>query len=187
MAIGAASGAVAGSIGDVYAAGVDADFLSDVSAALSPGKCAVVADVSEEWVTPVDTTMEKMGGVVFRTAKKDVLDDEMRREVASLQQEIDQLKAEDARARADRKAKLQAKIDNLDAKLQKKLEQAKQRLAQIKSDTDAKVQALHKKAAKARGDAKAAIEARIARIREEYERAESKLKNLATPQVKRAG
>ena len=69
--IGAAAGAMAGSFGDVYRAGVDEDFLDDVSTALIPGKCAVVADVSEEWVTPVDTRMEALGGVVFRTAKKE--------------------------------------------------------------------------------------------------------------------
>jgi uncharacterized membrane protein len=187
LAVGALAGTAAGSIGDVYSAGVDAEFLDDVSAALSPGRTAVVADVSEEWVTPVDTTMEKIGGVVFRTAKQDVQDDQKAREVASLRAEMDQLKAEHAQARADRKAKLQARIDNLNARLQKKLEQAKQRSEQIKRETDAKVQALQKKAATARGDVKTAIDARIARIREQSEHAAAKLKNLTAPQVRKAG
>jgi uncharacterized membrane protein len=186
-AVGATAGAMAGSIGDVYAAGVDTDFLDDVAATLTPGKCAVVADVSEEWVTPVDTRMEALGGVVFRTARKDVQDDQRARDVASLREEIEQLKAEHAQARADHKAKLQAKIDNLNAKLQHKLEQAKQRSEQIKSEADAKVQALQKKVARAQGDAKAAMDARMTRIREEYEQAASKLRSLTAPQVKRAG
>lgn len=186
--IGAAAGTMAGNIGDLYAAGVDEDFLNDVSAALEPGKCAVVADVSEEWVTPVDTRMEALGGAVFRTAKKNVQDDQRTRDVAALREEVEQLKAEHARARADDKAKLQAKIDNLNAKLRHKLEQAKQRLEQIKSETDAKVQALQKKAAKAQGDAKAAMDARVAGIRDEYEQAASKLRNLLKDQqVKKAG
>ena len=109
--IGAAAGAMAGSIGDVYAAGVDADFLDDVSAALIPGKCAVVADVSEEWVTPVDARMEALGGVVFRTTRKHVQDDQRARDVAALRAEIDELKTEHAQARAEHKAKLQARID----------------------------------------------------------------------------
>jgi DNA repair exonuclease SbcCD ATPase subunit len=107
--------------------------------------------------------------------------------VAALREEIEQLKAEHAQARADQKAKLQAKIDNLNAKLQHKLEQAKQRSEQIKSETEAKVQALQKKAAKAQGDARAAMDARVARIREEYEQAASKLRTLTASQVKRAG
>ena len=169
VGMGAAAGAMAGSIGDLYTAGVDADFLHGVSAALAPGKCAVVAEISEEWVTPVDTRMEALNGVVFRTAKQNVEDDQRTRDVAALREEIEQLKAEQAQARADRKAKLQAQIDNLNAKLQYKLDQAKERSERIKSETETKVQALQKKAAKVQGDAKAAINARVARIREEYE------------------
>src|SRR5215813_8611959 len=127
VTLGAVAGSAAGSISDLYAAGVDADFLHDVSAALSPGRCAVVADVSEEWVTPVDSGMEALGGVVFRTARKNVEDYQRTLGMAALRQEIEQLKAEHAQARAEQKAKLQAKIDNLNTKLQEKLEQAKQR------------------------------------------------------------
>jgi len=107
------AGTSAGSIAHLYAAGVDEEFLADVSKALGPGRCAVIADVSEEWVTPVDTTMEKIAGVVLRTPKQDVKDDQRAKGVAALQAEIEQLKTEHAEARADRKAKLQAKIDNL--------------------------------------------------------------------------
>lgn len=187
VGIGAVAGTIAGSIGDVYAAGVDADFLNDVSAALLPGRCAVVADVSEEWVTPVDTRMEPLGGVVFRMARKDVQDDQRAREVASLRQEIDELKTEQARARADHKSSLQGKIDKLNTRLQNKLEQAKQRSEQIKRETEAKVQALQQKAAKAQGDAKAAMDARITHLREEYEQVASNLKSLTAPQARRAG
>jgi uncharacterized membrane protein len=187
VAVGAAAGTIAGSVGDVYAAGVDADFLNDVTAALTPGKCAVVADVSEEWVTPVDTKMEPLGGVVFRMARKDVQDDQRARDMASLKEEMDELKAEHARARADHKDRLQAKIDNLNVKLQTKLEQAKQRSEQIKRETEAKVQGLQKKAAKAQGETKAAMNARVTQIQEEYEQAASKLKSLTAPKVRRAG
>jgi len=166
---------------------VGADFLDDVSAELVAGKCALVADVSEEWVTPVDTRMEALGGVVFRTARRNVQDDQRTRDVAALREEIDQLKAEHARARADQKAKLEAQIDNLNAKLQHKLDQAKKRSERIKSETETKVEALQKKAAKLHGDAKAAMDARVARIRQEYEQAASKLRNLTAQQAKRAG
>jgi uncharacterized membrane protein len=186
-ALGAAAGSAAGGISDLYAAGVDADFLDDVSATLRPGKCAVVADLSEEWVTPVDTRMETLGGIVFRTARENVEDYQRTQSIEALREEIEQLRAEHARARADQKAKLQAKIDNINIKMQRKLERARQRSEQIKSETDAKVAALQKKAAKSQGDAKAAMEARVARIREEYELAASKLRNITGPQVRRAG
>jgi uncharacterized membrane protein len=184
--IGAVAGALAGSIGDLYVAGVNADFLDDVSAALTPGKCAVVADISEEWVTPADSRMEAVGGVVFRTPKTTVEDDQRARDVAELKEEIAQLNAEHAQARAERKAKLQARIDALNAKLQEKLDQAKQRSEQIKGETEAKVQALQKRAAKAQGDARQAFDARVAQIPGEYEERSRRLKGLAAEQLKKA-
>ena len=186
VGVGAVTGLLAGSIGDLHVAGVDAEFIDDVSATLTPGKCAVIADISEEWVTPVDTRMEPLGGATLRTARKVVEDNQRARDLAMLRAEIDQLKAEHARARADHKAKLQAKIDKLNAKLQAKLDQAKQRSEQIKSETEAKVQALQKKVAKAQGDVKATLDARAKRIREEYEESEAKLKHSLAGQLKKA-
>jgi len=125
--VGAAAGALAGSIGDLHVAGVGAEFLDQVTAALAPGKCAVLADISEEWVTPIDARMEQLGGVVFRTPRKSFEDEQRAKEVAVLRAEIDELKAEHARSRADRKAKIQALIDKLAAKLQGKFDEAKLR------------------------------------------------------------
>jgi hypothetical protein len=173
-------------LGDVYAAGVNTDFGTDVGAALTPGKFAVVADVSEEWVTPVDSAMEAAGGIVFRSLRSTVEDDQRARDVAELKEEIARLKAEHAQARAEHKAKLQARIDALNAKLQEKLDQAKQRSEQIKGETEAKVQALQQKAAKAQGDAKKAIDARIAQLRGEYEERSRRLKGLAAEQFRKA-
>jgi uncharacterized membrane protein len=184
--IGALAGALGGSIGDLYAAGVNADFLDDVSAALTPGKCAVVADVSEEWVTPVDSTIEPLGGVVFRSLRSSVEEDQRSRDVAELKEEIAQARAEHAEARAERKAKLQARIEALNARLQEKLDQAKKRSEQIKAETEAKLQALQQRAAQARGDAKEAFDSRIAQIRADYEERSNRLKEIAAQQMKKA-
>jgi len=186
LGIGAAAGALAGSLGDLSAAGVDAEFLDDTAAALTPGKCAVIADISEEWITPVDTRMEALGGAVVRSARTRVEDEQRARDVAALRAEIDQLKAEHARAQANRKAKLQAKIDLLNTKLQAKLDQAKQRADELKSETEAKVRALQNKAAKAQGDIKATLDARAKHIREEYEQSVAKQKNLLAGQLRAA-
>ena len=188
LGIGAIAGTLAGSIGDLYVAGVNADFLDDVSAVLMPGKCAVVADVSEEWVKPRWTPdrREAVGGVVFRSLRTTVEDDQRARDVTEIKEEITQLKAEHAQARADRKAKLQARIDGLNAKLQEKLDQAKRRSEQIKSETEAKVQALQKRAAKAQGHAKEAFNTRVTQIRGEYEDRSKRLKDLAADQLRKA-
>ena len=172
FAVGAGTGALLGLIGDVYTSEVDSDFLSDISTALSPGKYAVVADVDEDWVTPVDTRMETLGGVVLRMLKSDAKGERRAREAAARRAELDQLKAEHAKAHADRKAKLQAKIDQLRARLEKRLEQDQARAKQAAEAMQIKVQALQKKAATEKGDAKAATEARIARLREDYQRSQ---------------
>ena len=179
VGVGMLTGTMVGSLSDLYVAGVDADFLNEVSAVLTPGRHAVVADVSEEWVTPVDTRMEALGGFVFRTTRQTFEQEQRARDAAELRAEIAQLQAEHAHAKAERKAKLQAKIDQLNAKLQTKLQQAKQRSEQIKNETDAKVQALQKKAMKAHGDAKTAIDARLTEIKKQYEQWVSRVKSMA--------
>ena len=178
LAAGALAGTMVGSLADLMVAGVGSDFLAEVSNVLTPGKYAIVADISEEWVTPVDTRMEALNGFVFRTAKQSFEEAQRAREVAELRAEIDQLKAEDARVRAEHKAKLQAKIDQLNTRLQAKLQQARQRSEQIKSETDAKVAALQRKAAKAQGDAKAVINARLVETRKQYEQWVEKAKSM---------
>ena len=165
---GAAAGAFAGLIWELYAIGVDQDFFSDVATALTPGKCAIVAEVDEEWVTPLDTLMEGLGGVVYRTPKPSVQADHWKRETANIKTQLEQLKIELTQARADRKANLQAQIENLNKRMNGKLAQAQTRSQQAAREYQAKVDALHQKADKEKGDAKAALEARIAKLRQDY-------------------
>lgn len=185
LAIGAGAGSILGVSGDLYTSGVNADFVDEVSAILRPGKFAVVADISEEWVTPLDVKMENLGGLVIRTAKSSVEEEQMEGDIAALDAEIAQLKNEMKSARDERKAKLQAKIDKLKQKRQKKTEQAKQRLEQIKKEHDAKVEALKEKAAKARSETKVAIEARVTEINKNHQRTLTKWKNLEAERLEK--
>lgn len=185
-AVGAAAGATAGMVGDLYTAGVNEDFVSSVVPALASGKFAVLADISEEWVTPLDTQMEALGGSVFRTSRESFEEEQRAREAAALKAEIEQLKAEHARAQADRKAKIQAKIDQLNSQLQQKLTQAQQRSEQIRHETEAKVLALEQRADKARGEAKAAFDGRIREIREAYDQSVARTKSIAAQQLRNA-
>ena len=173
LALGAVAGTIAGSIGDMNRAGVNADFLKEVSAKLTPGKWAIVSDVSEDWITtPVDTRMEALGGTVFRAARENVEHEQYTKDVAAIKADITQLKAEQAKSRANQKVKLQLKIDNLNEKLRTKLEAAKLRSMEQKKEAKAKVEALEKKAANAKGEAKAKIKTRIYEIEEKYKRDE---------------
>jgi len=184
--IGAAVGGSVGFVSDLYVAGVDEQLLADVATSLTPGKFAVVADLSEEWVTPVDARMEALGGVVFRQPKQQFEEERRARDIAAMREEIDQLKTEDEKAAVERKAKIQARINELNQKLQQKVDQAKLRSEQLKNETDAKVQALEGKAKAARREAKAAIEARIAELKKRYEQAETTLRTATAKQLRKA-
>lgn len=183
--IGAAAGGLAGGIGDLYVAGVDDEFVAEVSAKLTPGKYAVLADVSEEWVTPVDTQMERFGGTVFRTPKKSVEEAERRsRKVAKLREQIDALNAEQARAQGEYKAKLQVRIDKLNAQMGAQLNELRQRSEQIRSETEAKVRALQKKAEGAPADVKATIDAEVKQIRGDYDETDAKMRHALAEKLR---
>jgi uncharacterized membrane protein len=147
VAIGALAGMVAGSTADLNNARIGDDFIDDVAKKLTPTKFAMVAEIQENWTTPVDSRMEAIGGTVFRralSAVKDMVDDE---DTAAMKADLAQLKAEHAKARADWKGKLQEKINQLDTKIQARLEKAKERRQAAEQRAKAKAEILKTKAA----------------------------------------
>jgi uncharacterized membrane protein len=147
LAIGASVGVLTGAGFDLNNARVDGDFIDDVSKFLTPGRVAVIADIDEDWTTPVDTRMEAIGGTVFRRALSEVKDQIHDENVAAMKADMAQLKAEHAKAHAERKAKLQEKINQLDSKIQTQLQKAKERREAAERQAQAKVQVLKAKAA----------------------------------------
>ena len=170
VTLGAEAKTFGGMLYDLAKVGVGEDFLGEVGQHLQPGKVAVVAEMWEEWVMPVDTHMEAAGGVVFRRARADVLDSEIAREAAALKAEIDDLKAEYARADREAKAKLQARISKAKASLQATMNRARAASEATKQEMDAKINSLKEQAARAQADTKIKLEARIAGVRSEYKR-----------------
>jgi hypothetical protein len=146
MALGAASGLGAGAAADLHNARISGDFVDDVSKSLQPRRVALVAEVEEDLITPVDTRMEAIGGTVFRRALSDVEDTVDDEDIAAIKADIAQMKAEHAQARADRKAKIQEKIDQLNAKLQVQLQKAKEQRQAAERDAQLKLEALKAKA-----------------------------------------
>ena len=150
---GATAGMAAGSTIDLNNTRVGADFIDDVQKRLVPPNVALVAEVDEEWTTPLDTRMEAIGGTVFRRALSEVaetMDDE---DVAAMKADLAQLKAERAKAQADRKAKLEEKINQLDSKIQAQLQAAKERHDATKRKAQAKAQLLKVRSDAARSKA----------------------------------
>jgi uncharacterized membrane protein len=154
LAIGATAGFVAGGAADLDNARVGADFIDDVEQELRPNRFALVAEIQEDWTTPVDSRMEALGGKVYRRALSEVKQTVDDKDVAAMKADLAQLKAERAKAHAERKAKLQEKINQLDSKIQAWLEKAKERRQAAERQAKAKVEILKAKAAVMKAKAK---------------------------------
>jgi uncharacterized membrane protein len=153
LAIGAGTGVLAGTAVDLNDVRIGEDFLDDVTKSLTPNKVAVVAEIDEDWTTPVDSRMEASGGTVFRRALSDVKQTIHDENVAAMKADLAQMKAEQAKAHADRKAKLQEKVNQLDSKIQVQLQKAEERRDTAERQAQAKVQVLKAKAAAAKAKA----------------------------------
>lgn len=146
LLIGAAAGLTGGAFFDLHNLRIGGDFLDDVAKALTPNKSAVIAQVDEDWTTPVDTRMEAIGGTVYRRALSEVTDTVNQEEMAAMKADLAQYKAEVAKERADRKAKIQAKVDQLEAKIQAHQQRSLERRRATERQAEAKAQLLRNKA-----------------------------------------
>ena len=151
LAIGAATGLIGGMTADLANAGVGDDFVDDVSQRLLPSTLAVIAEIQEDWTTPVDTRMESLGGQLFRRAVSDVKHHQHEENIAAMKADVAQMKAEHAQAHADRKGRLEEKINQLDSKIQAQLQAAKEKRANAERIAQSKAQLLRDKAASAVG------------------------------------
>ena len=149
VAIGAAAGSLAGITADLDNARIGADFVDEISRQLAPHTFALLADIEEGWTPWVDLRMEELGGIVYRRALSDVKHTIHEENVNAMKVDLAQMKAEQAKARADRKAKLDEKINQLESKIQAHLQRAKERREASEKQTQAKVQLLTTKAAAA--------------------------------------
>lgn len=174
-AVGFSLGGLTGLIIDLSRSGVNIEFVDDVSTALLPGKAAVVAEVEETWQTPVDTRIEKLGGLVFRRLREEVVEDQLVREAAAFEAELTHLKDELAHAASESKAELQRKIALVEQKLAATRAQAEARQQQLKNEADAKIAALQEQMKQASEQRKAQIEKRTAEVKADYEARSAKL------------
>ncbi|HXX39870.1 MAG TPA: DUF1269 domain-containing protein [bacterium] len=178
-ALGLAGGALLGSWADLLDLGVDRDFVDKVSEQLGPGKSAVVAEVEEQWVTPLDTRIQAVGGTVLRQQRVDFEADQIRQAVKTRDAELAQVEEEYRQAQEADRAALQARINDARAKLRSARERAKAKCDRMKQEVDAKIQALQEHHAQAKADAKAKREQRMAELRADYEQQADELAKAA--------
>jgi uncharacterized membrane protein len=179
--VGAAVGAYVGGMGglayDLFSVGVGSDFISEASAQLTPGKSAVVADIDETWVTPVETRIGDLGGVTFRKVPDEVIDEQMTREATQAKAELEGLRAEFRETTGAARAKVEAaidrqrqKLDALDARIEKEIDEQQ-------ADFNGRLTTLQTQQTRVRGDKKASIGARIADLKARFAERKAKLQH----------
>ena len=153
MAVGAAAGMSAGAGMDFANLGIGEDYLDDVTKVLKPNKFALVAEVEEDWVAPVDSRMEAIGGTVYRRSLSEVTSKLHEENVTAMKADLAQMKAEHAETKAEQKGKLQEKINQLEAKIQTQMQKIKDKAEAAQAQARAKAEVLKAKAAAARAKA----------------------------------
>ena len=173
--IGASTGAVAGTLRDFWVAGVGLDFIEEVERHMSPGKVALIAEMDEEWVTPVDAAMEAAGGVVFRRARCEAVESQHGHDIAAFKSEIKELEAESAHASAVVRQQLGDKLEAARASLNAAVLRAQQQVEALKNEAGAKADSLQAQMDGAREDVHDRIESRVKRVKTGYHARGAKL------------
>lgn len=87
LAIGASIGSLSGLIFDLAKVGISAGFLEEAAHALARGQVALLAEIDETTTTPVNRTLVKLGGHVYRRQRSEFVE-------AQIMEELDRINAE---------------------------------------------------------------------------------------------
>ena len=189
LALGAGGGAWIGSWRDISHLGIGADFMEQVIRELRPGGAAVVAEVDEDQIAPLDERMEALGGVVMREWRADFAESQLLKEAADRKVELNRLQEELRISDGARRERLQARLDETRNRLASVEERARARLDDLRTEMEARIRAMQEQAASSSsGDRRERINQRIDETREERERRVGLLEQaLYTAQGARSG
>lgn len=166
VVVGAAAGSMFGATFDLINLGVDIDFVDEVGRKLEPRKTAVVAEIEETWVTPLDTKMAELGSEVIRRYRTDVEDEQLDQDIAAAKADYETLKEELAESHEEHKAAISAKVDAARERLSKVAQKSEAHYKKAVAEAEAKVAALEAQIKSARDDARTKLEAKRDEVRE---------------------
>ena len=175
IAVGAYLGGFGGLMYDLFKAGVSIDFVDEVSASLTPGKAAVIADIDEMWVTPIDTRLGALGGTTFRRLPGEVVDAELVRETDAARMELEQLRDEIRKTSGEAKENVEKAMDAQRRKLEALVDRVDKALAQEKAEFEARLATLREQQAKAHASKRQQIDARTIELKASHEARTAKL------------
>lgn len=168
VAVGAVAGTVLGAVRDFWASGVALDFIEDAESNLKPGKVALVAELEEERVAPIDAALEGLGGRVSRCSRNAVAQVQFEHDMASLKSEIRELKTEAGAARGDLKTRLQGHLAQLNLQLDTLVHAAGLQVDRLKEEADTKAEALQQQWTESSAAVQRTLEERMQRVKGGY-------------------
>lgn len=172
---GAPATTVVGAIRDFWAAGVGLDFVEQAQRRLRPGRVALVTEVDEEWVVPVDIALEAAGGEVLRGTRTEVVEAQLDHDIAAFKAEIKELESEAFHAGGAARTRLHDKLACAKASLDGAVQRAQQRLDALRAEADGKAAALRAQLAQGRVDVRARIDDRVKRMKTAYQARSARL------------
>lgn len=168
LAVGAVTGTVVGAVRDYWVAGVGLDFIEQAEKMLKPGKVAVVAEIEEDWIIPVDSALEAAGGVVFRRSRSDVAEARFDHDIAAFRAELKSLELEASKATGQARAKLQAQAAATQQSLEATMQAARSHAQALAHEAEAKAASLKTQLAQSTGEAKANLSHRAKHVKAAY-------------------
>ena len=177
LALGAYVGGASGVIYDLTRTGIELDFVDEVTAALAPGKTALVAEIDETWTAPVDARLDALHGTTFRRVPRQELEDELTRDVETARTELDRLHAEIQQSVADTRAELQARIEAYERKIDDLGTRIDRAIDNDQAELDAKTATLRLQWQTANTRTRTEVEGRIAQLQASYAERRAKLEH----------
>jgi uncharacterized membrane protein len=175
VAVGAYIGGLGGLVYDLFTAGVSMDFADEVGASLTPGKAAIIADIDEMWVTPIDLRLGALGATTFRRLPREVIDAELMTEAELARMDLEQLRAELRESTGEAKANVQQAIEAQRRKLEALRERMDTTMIQQEAEFEARLATLRAQQAQVRESKRQEIEARMAELKAAHGARKAKL------------
>lgn len=183
IAIDTGSGALLGAAIDAAKRGISTEFVRAIENELASGRIGIIAEIDEEWVTPIDIRMEPLGATVFRQTRTQIEDAFFEKEIEAQQAELAILeseraanaKVEEKQKAAERNARLKAKIEAAKHKIQESESYLLERIKSVREEGDWKIALLQAQATDADEEAKIQLGQRLQDIRAEYQLRAKKL------------
>lgn len=175
VAVGASIGGMTGMLFDLGRAGVSIDFIDEVSEVLIPTKSAVLAEVDEEWVTPLNSALNQFGALIIRRSQSKVIEDQLDREAEEFSRELKALQEELKKSDDKTKASMQKTTKTIQEKLKSISHKAQEELDRVNLNAKEKINALSVQMKNAGVSRKAQIETRIEHIKEDQKERSEKL------------